>query len=82
MAERLASEAKLAALRLYTNARFVADVRFYARLGFENERETALNSGFAVCMTKRARLCAACARCVALTANRYERPQRRPRTTR
>jgi ribosomal protein S18 acetylase RimI-like enzyme len=53
LAERLAGGAKLAGLRLYTNARFVANIAFYKRLGFETEREAPLNGGVAVYMTKR-----------------------------
>jgi ribosomal protein S18 acetylase RimI-like enzyme len=53
LAERLAGEAKLAGLRLYTNARFAANIAFYKRLGFETEREAPLNGGVAVYMTKR-----------------------------
>jgi len=52
-AERLAGEAKLAGLRIYTNARFAANIRFYTRLGFTPEREAALNGGVAVYITKR-----------------------------
>ncbi len=51
-AERIAHEEGRVGLRLYTNARFAANIRFYARLGFEEEREAPLNGGVAVYMTK------------------------------
>jgi ribosomal protein S18 acetylase RimI-like enzyme len=53
LAERLAGEAGLAGLRLYTNARFAANISFYERLGFVREREAPLNGGVAIYMTKR-----------------------------
>lgn len=52
-AERLAAEAGLAGLRLYTHVRFAANIGFYERLGFETEREAPMNGGVAVYMTKR-----------------------------
>ena len=52
-AERIAREEGRVGLRLYTNARFAANIRFYARLGFEKEREAPLNGGVAVYMAKR-----------------------------
>jgi ribosomal protein S18 acetylase RimI-like enzyme len=53
VAETLAREAGLDGLRLYTNRRFTANIRFYERHGFRREREAALNGGVAVYMTKR-----------------------------
>jgi ribosomal protein S18 acetylase RimI-like enzyme len=53
LAERLAGEAHFRGLRLYTNSRFAANIRFYERLGFEREREAPLNGGVALYMTKR-----------------------------
>ncbi len=53
LAERLAGKANLRGLRLYTNSRFAANIRFYERLGFEKEREAPLNGGVALYMTKR-----------------------------
>ena len=52
-AERLAAEAGLPSVRLYTNARFEENVRLYASLGYEFEREEPLNGGVAVHMRKR-----------------------------
>jgi ribosomal protein S18 acetylase RimI-like enzyme len=52
-AERLAAQARLAWVRLYTNARFETNLRLYAALGFEVEREEALNGGIAIHMRKR-----------------------------
>ncbi len=51
-AEGIAREEGRIGLRLYTNARFADNLRFYARLGFETERDTPLNGGVAVYMTK------------------------------
>jgi ribosomal protein S18 acetylase RimI-like enzyme len=53
LAERIAAKAGLAGLRLYTNARFAANIRFYERLGFVKEREAPLNGGVAIYMVKR-----------------------------
>jgi ribosomal protein S18 acetylase RimI-like enzyme len=51
-AEELARAAGFAATRLYTNARFAQNLRLYASLGYEVEREEALNGGVAVHMVK------------------------------
>jgi ribosomal protein S18 acetylase RimI-like enzyme len=51
-AEALARESGLAGLRLYTNARFAENIRFYERLGFAREREAPLAGGVAVYMVK------------------------------
>lgn len=52
-AEQLARQADLAFVRLYTNARFEENLLLYASLGFEVEREEALNGGVAIHMRKR-----------------------------
>lgn len=52
-AERLALAAGLSTVRLYTNAMFEANLRFYASLGYVVEREEALNGGVAIHMAKR-----------------------------
>lgn len=52
-AEALATGAGLAGVRLYTNARFTANIALYARLGYAIEREEALNGGVAIHMAKR-----------------------------
>lgn len=51
-AEQLAREAGLTTVRLYTNQRFEENLRLYASLGFEVEREETLNGGVAVHMMK------------------------------
>lgn len=51
-AESLASASGLESVRLYTNIRFVENIRLYASLGYEVEREEKLNNGIAVHMTK------------------------------
>lgn len=45
LAEDLALAAGLGGTRLYTNQRFAANLRLYARLGYRVEREEALNGG-------------------------------------
>lgn len=52
LAEDLAAAAGLAGTRLYTNARFVENLRLYVSLGYRVEREEALNGGVAVHMVK------------------------------
>ena len=51
-AEWLAAQSGLPYVRLYTNARFEENLRLYASLGYEVEREEALNGGVAVHMLK------------------------------
>jgi len=51
-AETLAAEAGLEGTRLYTNKLFAANLRLYSALGYEIEREEALNGGIAVHMAK------------------------------
>lgn len=51
-AEQLAVHAGLPSVQLYTNSRFDANLRFYASLGYEVEREEALNGGVAIHMLK------------------------------
>lgn len=52
-AEHLAEQAQVAWVRLYTNSRFEENLRLYASLGYEVEREEALNGGTAIYMLKR-----------------------------
>lgn len=52
-AELLAIQAGLGIARLYTNVAFQENVRLYASLGYEIEREEPLNGGIAVHMIKR-----------------------------
>jgi ribosomal protein S18 acetylase RimI-like enzyme len=52
LAEDLAVAADLAGTRLYTNQLFVGNLRLYAALGYEVEREEAFNGGVAVHMCK------------------------------
>ncbi|MDM0034835.1 GNAT family N-acetyltransferase [Variovorax sp. J22P271] len=52
-AESLASASGLESVRLYTNIHFAENIRLYASLGYEVEREEALNGGVAVHMTKK-----------------------------
>jgi ribosomal protein S18 acetylase RimI-like enzyme len=58
-AERLAAQAGLAGVRLYTNALFTDNLRFYARLGYEQEREEPFRGGTLVHMVKRVGGCPA-----------------------
>lgn len=51
-AEALAADVGLTGVRLYTNRLFATNLRLYAALGYEVEREEALNGGVAVHMTK------------------------------
>jgi GNAT superfamily N-acetyltransferase len=51
-AEQLAREAGLITVRLYTNQMFEENLRLYASLGYEIEREEALNGGFVIHMVK------------------------------
>jgi ribosomal protein S18 acetylase RimI-like enzyme len=51
-AERLAVDAGLLWVRLYTNSRFEDNLRLYSSLGYEIEREEALNGGVAIHMVK------------------------------
>jgi ribosomal protein S18 acetylase RimI-like enzyme len=52
-AERMAAQARLTWVRLYTNSRFEENLRLYASLGYGVEREEALNGGTAIHMLKR-----------------------------
>jgi ribosomal protein S18 acetylase RimI-like enzyme len=54
-AEQLAARDGLGCVRLYTNARFEANLRLYAALGYAVEREAPLNGGVIVHMIKRLR---------------------------
>ncbi|WP_404710318.1 GNAT family N-acetyltransferase [Sphingomonas sp. MMS24-J13] len=51
-AEQLARDAGLTTVRLYTNQMFQENLRLYASLGYEVEREEALNGGVAIHMVK------------------------------
>ena len=51
-AEELAASTGCKGTRLYTNKLFSANLRLYAALGYEVEREEELNGGVAVHMTK------------------------------
>ncbi|MBG6116596.1 MULTISPECIES: GNAT family N-acetyltransferase [unclassified Sphingobium] len=51
-AERLAAEAGFEAVRLYTNAKFEGNIRLYNSLGYDIEREEAINDGILVHMVK------------------------------
>jgi len=51
-AERLAAQAGVAWVRLYTNSRFEENLRLYASLGYEVERAEALNGGTAIHLRK------------------------------
>lgn len=51
-AERLAREAGLATLRLYTNRMFTRNIEIYRRFGYAIEREEQLMGGVAVHMRK------------------------------
>ena len=52
-AEHLAAQAGLSVVRLYTNSLFKENLRLYASLGYDVEREEALNGGVAIHMLKR-----------------------------
>lgn len=52
-AEQLAVQTGLACVRLYTNSRFETNLRLYASLGYQVEREEAANGGITVHMLKR-----------------------------
>jgi len=51
-AERLAVEAGVEAVRLYTNAKFEDNIRLYVSLGYYIEREEAINDGALIHMVK------------------------------
>ena len=51
-AEQVAAQAGRAHVRLYTNSCFEENLRLYASLGYDVEREEALNGGIAVHMVK------------------------------
>ena len=51
--EQLAVQAGVASVRFYTNARFEENLVLYTSLGYEVEREEALNGGMAIHMLKR-----------------------------
>jgi ribosomal protein S18 acetylase RimI-like enzyme len=51
-AERTAADRGYAVIRLYTNKRFAENLRFYAALGFREEREENFPGGTAVHMAK------------------------------
>ncbi len=51
-AEQLAARAGAGVVRLYTNSQFEENVRLYVSLGYEIEREEALNGGVAIHMLK------------------------------
>jgi GNAT superfamily N-acetyltransferase len=52
-AERLAASLGLMELRLYTNKRFVTNIKLYGRLGYAIDREEPFRGGFIVHMSKR-----------------------------
>lgn len=52
-AEQLAVQADVGIVRLYTNSLFKENLRLYASLGYEIEREEARNGGVAIYMFKR-----------------------------
>ena len=52
-AEQLAVRGGLSEVRLYTNAKFISNLRLYGSLGYEVEREEPLNGGMAIHMLKR-----------------------------
>ena len=52
LAEERAASLGLAGVRLYTNKLFVQNIRLYATLGYQVEREEELNGGIAVHMMK------------------------------
>lgn len=51
-AEAFAAAQGLARIRLFTNALFVRNLRFYAALGYATDREEAMNGGVAAHMSK------------------------------
>lgn len=51
-AEHVAADHQLPAVRLYTNARFLANIRFYERLGFTIVRREGMPNGVVVHMHK------------------------------
>lgn len=51
-AEQLARAAGLTTVRLYTNEKFEENLGLYASLGYEVEREEALNGGVAIHLVK------------------------------
>jgi ribosomal protein S18 acetylase RimI-like enzyme len=51
-AERLAAEAGLAGTRLYTNIRFVENIRLYEAIGYQHEGEEFVPGGIRVNMRK------------------------------
>jgi GNAT superfamily N-acetyltransferase len=51
-AEAVAASLDLGLVRLYTNQRFAANLRFYAGLGYAIEREEAFKGGIVVHMAK------------------------------
>lgn len=51
-AEQLAAQAHLTFVRLYTNSLFRENLRLYRSLGYEFEREEALNGGVLIHMVK------------------------------
>jgi len=51
-AERLAVEASVEAVRLYTNAKFEDNIRLYVSLGYYIEREEAISDGVLIHMVK------------------------------
>ena len=52
LAEDLARASRLSMIRLYTNQLFAENIRLYASLGYEVEREEVLESGVRVNMRK------------------------------
>lgn len=52
-AEQLAAQAGVGIVRLYTNSLFEENLRLYASLGYEIEREEARNGGVAIYLFKR-----------------------------
>ena len=52
-AEDAAAALGYAEIRLYTNKRFIENIRLYARLGYAIDREEKLKGGIAVHMSKR-----------------------------
>ncbi|MCQ9157162.1 GNAT family N-acetyltransferase [Acidomonas methanolica] len=52
-AEQLAAQAGVGIVRLYTNSLFKENLRLYASLGYEIEREEARNGGVAIYLFKR-----------------------------
>lgn len=54
-AEQMAEAAGLHVVRLYTSAKFEENLRLYASLGYEIEREEAMNGGTIIHMAKSVR---------------------------